>query len=59
MGKRYEVLQNVTITYVKIVDADSRDEAFELAGEIDLDDWTEVDVDSDGSMYIRELDEEA
>ena len=58
MSKRYELVQNVTITYVKIVEANSQDEAFELASDLDLDEWTEVDVDSDGSVYIKELEED-
>lgn len=52
---KYYVTQDVTITYAKVIEANSKDEAFEIASGTDLDDWKEVDVNSDDSMYIAEM----
>lgn len=58
MSKRYELMRSVTITYVTVVEANSRDEALEIASDLDLDEWIEVDVDGDFSSYIKELEED-
>lgn len=52
---KYYVTQDITITYAKVIEANSKDEAFQIASDTDLDDWSEVEVDSDGSMYITEM----
>lgn len=52
---KYYVTQDITITYAKVIEASSKDEAFQIASDTDLDDWLEVEVDSDGSMYITEM----
>jgi hypothetical protein len=52
---KYYVTQDITITYAKVIEANSKDEAFQIASDIDLDDWKEVDVNSCDSMYIAEM----
>lgn len=56
---KYVVSQSVTIHYQKIIEADGRIHALDLASEMtDLDDWREVDVESSDSIYVRELEED-
>ena len=58
---KYFATQTLTITYGKYIEANSRDEALNIACQDsgDLDNWQEVDCESGDSVYIDDCYEEA
>jgi hypothetical protein len=54
---KYVVTQKVTITYLRIVEAEGLVDALDKVEGTDLDEWKEIDVESDDSIYVREFEE--
>lgn len=53
---KYRVWQNARVSYTIVVEADNKEEAQDLAFDVDLEDWVEADFDTT-SIEVDEVNE--